>query len=694
MVSKAKSLLNNRELSWLSFNERVLQEAEDTSVPLIQRLRFVGIFSNNLDEFFRVRVASVKRIAALMPSGKKKLGAQFTPQELLREIQNKVVILQQKSENAYQQILSELSQRNINIINEKQLSDEQKDWLRDYFAKHIRSHLIPLMLNKRTKLPLLLDDSLYLSVKMSLTRKGKLSLKYAIIEIPAKTLPRFVVLPKTQDDITQIIYIDDIIRLCLDRIFFMFDFDEIEAYTFKISRDAELDFDDDLSKSLLEKMRESLRKRPYGRATRLVYDASTPNDLQWLIMQKLGIKATDNVIPGGRYHNLRDLMSFPQISRDLEDFLYQPHFHPDLKLYASILNVIKKQDILLNYPYQSFTHFIDFLIESAIDPNVQEIYITLYRVANNSQVINALVNAARNGKKVTVMIELQARFDEKANIHWSNLLQRANVKVLHSVEGIKVHSKLVLVKRKEGKALKRYGYVGTGNFNESTAKLYSDFGLFTTHEGITEDIEKVFMFLENAHLRFECKHLLVSPYRMRQRFEMLIEKEIEYAKNKKEAFILLKVNSLVDTDMIKLLYKAGNAGVKIRLIVRGICCLQPDVPGMSENIQCISIVDKLLEHIRMAVFCNGGKNKYFIMSADWMSRNLDRRVEVASPVYDKKSQKIIRDVFDIQWEDNVKARNMSPQKLNTYITKTSDNPKVRSQSELYAYFGKLPTNEI
>lgn len=680
--------LNNRELSWLSFNERVLQEAMDSTVPLVQRLRFVGIFSNNLDEFFRVRVASVKRIAALSPSSKKKQES-LTPEELLREIQNQVVVLQQKMENTYLQILSETAQKGLHIVNEKQLSADQTDWLKAYFSEHIRSLLIPLMLNKRTKLPLLQDDSLYLGVKMSKTTKNSLTFSYAIIEIPFKAIPRFLVLPQTVKDITQLIYIDDVIRLCLDRIFFMFDFDTIEAYSFKISRDAELDLDDDLSKSLMEKMKESLRKRPYGRPIRLTYDASMPTDLHWLIMQKLGIKATDNVIPGGRYNNLRDLMDFPHVRPDLEDLLYHPHYHPDLKLYSSILQVIKEQDIFLNYPYQSFTHFIDFLIEAAIDPHVKEIYISLYRVANHSKVINALANAARNNKKVTVMIELQARFDENANIHWSNLLQSENVRVLHGVEGMKVHSKVVLIKRKEGKKMQRYAYVGTGNFNETTAKLYSDFGLFTAHEGIAEDIEKVFDFLENPSLRFECKHLLVSPYRMRERIELFIEKEIENAKNKKEAFILLKMNSLVDPDMIKLLYKAGNAGVKIRMVVRGICCLQPEVQGVSENIQCISIVDKLLEHARMMIFCNGGKNKYYISSADFMSRNLDRRVEVAAPVYDKKIQQVLRNVFEIQWKDNTKARSVSPYNLNKYIRRDSNDKKIRSQAELYSYFGEM-----
>ncbi|MCL1943601.1 MAG: polyphosphate kinase 1 [Candidatus Azobacteroides sp.] len=686
MVAKVKPIFNNRELSWLAFNERVMQEAMDPAVPVIQRLRFLGIFSNNLDEFFKVRVASIRRIAALTPS-KKKNPNELNPQELLIEIQNKVLTLQQKSEVVYAGILKEMERNGIFVLNEKQLDAGQAYRVKKYFAENIRSQLVPLALNNRNKLPLLNDDSIYLGIKMSDLSEEKPSFKYFIIEIPGdSTIPRFVVLPQTNKDTTEIVFIDDILRLCLNRIFFMFDYEKIEAYTFKITRDAELDLDDDLSKSFLEKMKDSLQKRPYGRPIRLVYDSSTPDDLHWLIMRKLGIKETDNVIPGGRYHRLRDLMDFPRVRPDLEDELHHPLLHPSLKLYSSILNVIRKKDILLNYPYQDFIHFVDFLREAAIDPNVKEIYITLYRVAKNSKVINALANAAKNGKQVTVMLELQARFDESANIYWSRVLQNAGAHVLHGVEGMKVHSKIVLIKRKERKNIRGYAYVGTGNFNESTSKLYTDLGLFTVHPGIVEDVEKVFHFLENPHTRFECDHLLVSPYRMRQKLAHYIEREIENAKNKNEAFILLKVNSLVDEKMIELLYKAGRAGVKIRMIVRGTCGLSPEVQGLSENIKIISIVDKLLEHSRMAIFCNGGKNKYFIMSADWMSRNLDRRVEVGTPVYDKKIQKILRDIFEIQWSDNVKARNMSPQLLNTYIIPKNNEKRIRSQSELYKYF--------
>ena len=687
--AKAKYKFNDRELSWLAFNERVMQEAMDPSVPLLQRLRFLGIFSNNLDEFFKVRVASVRRMAALPPTPKKDT-QELTPQELLVEIQNKAPVLHQKMESAYVQILKELEQKGIFVLNEKQLSSEQVDWVHGYFAENIRSQLVPLTINSKTQFPLLQDDSIYLAVKMSGLADKKSSLKYFIIEIPAiSSIPRFVVLPSSTPGITEIIIIDDILRLCLDRIFFMFEYRQIEAYSFKITRDAELDLDDDLSKSLLEKMKAGLQKRPYGRPVRIVYDVSMPNDLHLMIMKKLGIKELDNIIPIGRYHRLRDLIYFPHVNPTLEDELYQPHLHPSIKLYSSILNVIRKKDILLNYPYQDFIHFLDFLREVAIDPNVKEIYITLYRVAERSKVINALVNAAKNGKQVTVMIELQARFDESANIDLSELLQSSNVHVLHGVEDVKVHGKIVLVKRKEGKKLCSYAYIGTGNFNESTSKLYTDFGLFTTRQGITDDVEKVFRSIKNPHTRFEYKHLLISPHQMRQKLTHYIEREIKNAKNEEEAFIFLKINSIVDKKMIELLYKAGNAGVKIRMIVRGICRLQPEVCGLSENIQCISIIDKLLEHSRMMIFCNGGKNRYFITSADLMGRNLDRRVEVGVPIHDKQIQKTLRDVFDIQWKDNVKARKMSPEYLNTYVMPNVGDRQIRSQSELYKYFGEI-----
>ena len=688
MGTKTKYRLNERELSWLAFNERVMQEAMDPNVPLLQRLRFLGIFSNNLDEFFKIRVASVRRIAAL-PSSKRNATQEFTPRELLIEIQNKVLILQQKLETVYAQILKEMENEGIFVLNEKQLSPQQVDWVHDYFAENIRSQLVPLTLNVKTKLSFLQDDSIYLGVKMSGFSDKMSSPKYFIIEIPGGSSgSRFVVLPSSKPGVTEIIFVDDILRLCLDRIFFMFEYRQIEAYTFIIIRDAELDLDDDLSKSLLEQMKAGLKKRPYGRPVRLVYDAFTPDDLHLLIMRKQDIKETDSVTPGGRYHRLQDLMHFPHVRPALEDELPHPLRHPSLKLYSSVLNVIQKEDILLNYPYQDFIHFVDFLREVAIDPNVKEIYITLYRVASNSKVINALVNAAKNGKQVTVMIELQARFDESANIALSELLQSSNVHVLHGVKDMKVHGKIVLVKRKEGKKMCSYAYVGTGNFNESTSKLYTDFGLFTARRGITDEVEKVFLFIENPSMRFECEHLLVAPYRMRQKLIHCIEREIRNAKNKKEAFILLKINSLVDEEMIEYLYKAGKAGVKIRMIVRGICCLQPEVRELSENIQCVSIVDKLLEHSRMAAFCNEGKNQYFIMSADWMERNFDRRIEVGVPIYDEKIQKTLRDIFEIQWKDNVKARKMSPEYLNTYVTPEGSDKRIRSQSELYKYFGE------
>ncbi|MDR2475900.1 MAG: polyphosphate kinase 1, partial [Bacteroidales bacterium] len=565
------------------------------------------------------------------------------------------------------------------------LNHQQTDWIYDYFTQHIRSQLIPLMLNEQARLPLLQDDRLYLGVKLT----SKHAYRYAIIEIPPSSLlPRFVVLPPAQESLFQLIFVDDIIRLCLERIFFMYAVKNAYAYAFKITRDAELDFDDDLSKNYVEKMRESLSKRPYGQTVRLVYDALMPVDLLHLIRQKLNLKTGDSIIPGGRYHNFRDLMAFPTIRSDLEDVVYRPHNHPQLKLYSSMLKIIRKNDILLHYPYQTFSHFLDFLIEAATDPYVQEIFITLYRVADRSKVINVLANAARNGKQVTVVIELQARFDEKANIHWTNLLQRTNVKVLHGMKGLKVHCKIALVKRKKQEQTVNYAYIGTGNFNETTAALYSDLGLFTSHQGITQDVEKVFTFLETA-IPFECNHLLVAPYRMRQQLEAFIEQETKNATNGREAFIYMKLNSLVDEEMIKLLYKAGKAGVDIRLIVRGICCLQPQVPGLSENIQCISIVDKLLEHSRIAIFCNGGDYQYFIMSADLMSRNLNRRIEVGTPVYDKNIRQMLCNIFEIQWNDNVKARNMSPTLLNTYVPRKDGEAKVRSQTELYTYFGNL-----
>ncbi len=674
-------MINNRELSWLSFNERVLQEAKDQSVPLLQRMRFLGIFSNNQDEFLKVRVANLIRMASIKEFKKVKLTGGYIAEDLLELVNEKLAVLQQEFTNTYDEILLELQGHGIFVVNEYELNSEQKEFCRNYYSEIIAPRLVPILIKKSTKLPFFKDGNTYLAVQMI---KGKTS-NIAIAEIPVSSAcPRFVVLP-SQTGRKDIIFIDDIIRLCLDDIFFMFNYDSITAHAFKILRDAQLNIDDDVSKSYVEKIEKSIEFRQHGTPIRLIYDKDMPKDVLDIISAKFGFKTNQFVNGTGRYHLMKDLINFPRVDPTLESKNPKPINSSRVKHNSSILESIREKDILLNYPYHTFHHFIQFLSEAAIDQKVESIFITLYRTAERSKVLNALINAAKNGKKVTVLIELMARFDEEQNMESVALLQKEGVKILLGIEGVKVHSKLVLVERRERSQTRGYVYVGTGNFNEKTAQIYSDFGLFTANPQVAEDARAVFDFLENTHRKFTCKQLVVSPYFMRSRFERDIAKEIELAKKGKKAYIYAKFNSLTDEKMIKLLYKASRAGVKIKLIIRGACCLVPQLKGVSDNIEVISIVDKYLEHARMVIFGNGGDEKTYILSADWMTRNLDRRVEVGIPILDKSIQKTLKDVFKIQWSDNVKARVTDINGVNSYVQDGSD-LKIRSQVELYNYY--------
>ena len=679
-----KHNLINRELSWLNFNSRVMQEAIDESVPLVQRLRFLGIFSNNLDEFFKVRVASLKRLLENPSKEDKIVAGGFTNEELLGKISQKVDEFYKQYFSVYDTIMGELAKQGIKVINEKELNEEQIIYLRKYFLESVSSQIVPLMLSKgREKMPFLADDNIYLAVEMIRGEKST----YSILELPVnKSIPRFIVLPSPAGE-TNVIYLDDVIRLNLDEIFFMFDFTEIRAYTFKLTRDAEMTLDDDISKSNLERMEESLSERSKGQPVRFVYDRTMPEKLLNLLLKKLGLKHSENISPSGRYHQMRDLMKFPKISKAFEYTTPHPVHHHKLKPFHSIIDVVRKKDVLLAFPYHSFNHLIDFLREAAIDSKVEEIYVTLYRVADRSKIVNALVNAAKNNKKVVVLVELLARFDEENNIRWTEVLQEAGIKVINGVDGLKVHSKLILVRRREGNVLSGYTFIGTGNLNESTANIYTDLGLLTHHQGIADDALHLFDFLQKNHRRFDPKYLLISPYSMRASFERMIDREIANAKKGKEAFIYLKLNSFVDEEMIELLYKASRAGVIIKLIVRGACCIKIGEEGVSDKIAGISIVDMYLEHSRIAIFCSGGANDTFIMSADWMVRNFDRRVEVGVQIYDQKIRCVLMDLFNIEWRDNVKARDLASGDKNTYVR--NGLPECRSQIALYEYFASL-----
>lgn len=680
-MAKKNIVLINRELSWLSFNERVLQEAQDTTVPLIERIRFLGIFSNNRDEFFRVRVATLKRVIKHQKKASEYAGE--NPHRLLNKIQKIVLEQQNKFDKIYQNILLELAENGISIINEKQLSTEQGLFVKGFFREKVMPKLFPIMLDNKTPFPYLKDKSGYLIVKLGRNGATKKN-KFSIIEVPTDELSRFVVLPKIKEK-TFIILLDDVIRFCLNDLFINFEHDYIESYNIKLTRDAEIDIDNDISKSLVEKVSKGLKDRKKGQPVRLVYDGNINPDILSFIMKKIKLGKEDSPIPGGRYHNFKDFISFPNIGpTDLTYKKPKALKHPDFAKETSLFKVVKNKDVLISYPYQSFEHIIDFLREASIDPKVQSIKITLYRVANHSNIVKALINAVKNGKEVTAVIELRARFDEESNIFWANKLQEEGAKVIYGVPGLKVHSKLFLITRKENDKLNNYAHIGTGNFNGDTATVYTDLSLITSDKKITDEIEKVFMFYADNFKPGNYKHLLVSPFFMRKKLIHLINNEIKNAKNKKPAYIILKLNNLVDTEMIKKLYEANTAGVKIKLIVRGICSLVAGVKGLSENIEAISIVDKYLEHSRVFIFCNSENEKYFISSADWMSRNLDHRSEVAVPIYDKSIQFQIRKIIDSLLSDNLKTRILGSKQKNEY--KKSPGIKIKAQDEIFNLF--------
>ncbi len=687
----------NRELSWLQFNARVLQEAADDTVPLLERLRFIGIFSNNLDEFFKVRYATIKRIDLAGKDGKNVLKG-TTASDLLDKITKIVIKQQSQSLKTIDTIKEKLEHHNIFIIDENQVTEDQDAFIRNYFITKVSPALVTYILNDLDQFPHLKDSVAYLAVKLVLkeripvadriskilnkTAKEKI---YALIEIPKNT-DRFVVLPE-KDGKQYIIILDDLIRYCMHINFSIFDYISASAHMIKITRDAQLDFDNDLSKSFIQKISSSVKSRRDGEPVRFVYDKNIGKDTLEFLMEKMDVDNTDSIIPGGRYHNRRDYMNFPDLKNT--DLVYQP-IQPltisGLSLQGSLLDKIAKKDFLQYTPYHTFSYTVKFLRESAIDPKVKSIKITIYRLANISHIASSLINAAKNGKKVTVQIELQARFDEAANIRYAEQMQREGINLIFGVTGLKVHCKACVIEREEKGKLKRYGFISTGNFNESTAKIYTDYTLFTTNESILKETNRVFKFFEINYKVNRYKHLLVSPHYTRTSLIKLIDKEIINSKEGKSAGIKLKLNSLSDYDMIDKLYAASRAGVKIDLIIRGICCLIPGIPGMSENIRAISVIDKFLEHPRLFIFENGGDPKIYISSADWMTRNLDRRVEISCPIYDEDIKLELMDTFDICWNDNVKARKLSEDQDNMYIR--NNETKVRSQIATYDYYLK------
>ena len=668
----------NRELSWLDFNARVLQEAEDPNVPLIERIRFIGIFSNNLDEFYKVRYATVKRIA-LSGKKQKKLYQGLNAIDLLKEITKKTIELQDRSTYALNSIINKLKSENIHFVDEKTIPEKFIGLINDFFTDKIQPQLEIVVLNKKSKFPNLTDTSSFLTVKIISKKQEQ---KYALIKIPTK-LDRFLVLSEKNQK--YVILIDDIIRFHLNEIFEIFSPQSIKANMIKISRDAELDFAYDISKSYLEKISLSLKNRSSGEPVRFVYDNEIEKETLDFLLDKLKFDHdTDSIIPGGKYHNRRDYMSFPSMNKN--NLSYKKFEPLDLKgfdLSKNIFDTLKKRDYLLHTPFHKFTYILRLLSEASIDPSVTKISITIYRLSKLSSVANALINAAKNGKEVVVQIELQARFDEKANIKYAKLLEEQGVKLIFGIQNLKVHAKICVIERKSSDGLEKFGFISTGNFNESTAKIYTDFTLFTCDKKILNDISKVFKFFNANYKKFNFQHLKLSPFDTQSFFTKMLKREIKNAKKGLPAYVKIKLNSLTSYAMVEELYKASREGVKIKMIVRGICCLLPE---NEKNIEVRSVVDRFLEHTRFFIFNNNGKNETYISSADWMTRNLDNRVEVTCPILDPNIKKEINDIFEIYWSDNVKSRTVNNEIPNQYQINQNSKKLIRSQIEINNYY--------
>ncbi len=678
-----------RDISWLAFNARVLQEAGDETVPLRERIRFLGIFSSNLDEFFRVRVATLRRMIEF--GSKANIHIEQTPEKILEDINTQVTHQQNQFNMTWLNILTELKNQKIFLVTEKQLNREQQKFVLSYFNDNVRSNIVPLMLESLQAFPTLNDKSIYLACKLS-AKDGNIPQRFALVSVPAR-LSRFVILPSTEHG-SYIILLEDIIRFCLPIIFSYFGYDTFSSNLIKVTRDAEIDIDNDISTSLIQKIERGLKNRKKGKPVRFIFDKNIDSSLLNYLIKRLGLSNKDNIQSGERIHNFKDFMNFPDAVFEKKNPRKKPFIHPLLQNVKSVTNVVLERDILLNFPYHSFDSVIDLLREAAIAPDVVSIKVTCYRLASQSNIINALTNAVRNGKTVTVILELRARFDEEANLEWKEKLEEAGVKVFIGAPNLKVHAKLCLIKKRINNHTIHFGFVSTGNLNEKTAGLYGDHCLLTSDRNIMADVNRMFAYLENPKniqpLK-ACKKLVVSPVSMRKQLLLLVEREIKSAREGKHASIILKLNSLSDEELIMKLYEAARTGVKIKMIVRGICCMFTQNKKFKKKVKAISIVDEYLEHARVMIFNHDGKEKVYISSADWMVRNIDHRVEAACPVNDKEIQQELKDILNIQLSDNVKARVLDNELSNTYV-ETDGTKKMRSQIETYNYLLKKKYN--
>lgn len=677
-----------KELSWLSFNQRVLQEAADTNNPIVERIRFLGIYSNNMDEFYRVRVADVKRKIYIHLNEGELEEAEQT-KLLMEKIQEKVISMTNNFDRIHSNVVKGLARYNIFLLGEEDLNEYHTQWLSDYFKNKILRHIAPVLLNKKVKLLSRLNDfATYLYVGV---HKNDKAIAYATIEVPSQNMSRFVVIPPEKSRKKKyIILLDDIIRLNLESIFKGFiEFDSLEAFSFKMTRDSEYSLNDEIDESYVDKMSESMKQRLIAEPVRVVHDSRMPCDMLKDLKKRLKISSYDSLISSGPYRNFKDFIGFPNVGRDyLENKKLPALTSKDFSDYDTVFDAITAKDILLHYPYHRFLHVTEFIRQAAFDPNVKHIRLNIYRVASESRVISSLIDAVDNGKKVTVVVELRARFDEEANIQWSKKMTDAGVQVVFGMHSLKIHSKLCVVTREEKGQLINYAHFGTGNFNEKTAKIYTDFSLFTRNQELANEAEAVFTFIQQPYRRQKFHHLQVSPLNARTKIQALVRQEMQNANEGLNAEITIKINNLDDKLLIDDLYKASQAGVKIKAIIRGMCSLIPGIKGLSENISIISVVDRFLEHPRVMVFENAGDTKMFISSADWMTRNMDFRIEVGCPIYDEDLKRRIMDILTIQFNDTLKARVINKQQTNHYVTR-GNRKNLRSQTEIYRYLKAL-----